>query len=75
MAAPCYWAGLWVAIAITSRRAEGGKAPRSPRAWRILQTMEALRKIALTPTPNGMTVTLQVTGHLQIRWVVRRRSP
>src|SRR6266851_4105082 len=70
-----YRAGLRVAIAITSRRAEGGKAPRSTRARRILQAIEALRKIATTPTTHGMAVTLQLVGHLQIRRVVRRRSP
>src|SRR5438132_13580042 len=75
VAAQWYVAGLRVAIAITSRRSEGGKAPRSTRARRILQATEALRKIATSPTTHGMAVTLQRVGHLQIRRVVRRRSP
>src|SRR5919197_6619407 len=75
VAAQWYVAGLRVAIAITSRRAEGGKAPRPPRAQGILQATEALRQRATSPTTHGMAGTLPLVGHLQIRRVVRRRSP
>src|SRR5205823_2709207 len=68
-------AGVRVAIAITARRAAGGKAPWPTGARRILQAMEALRQIATAPTANGMAVTVQCLGHLQIRRVVRCRSP
>src|SRR5215472_11947840 len=75
VAAQWYVAGLRVAIAITSRRAKGGKAPRPTRARRILEAIEAMRKIAMAPTTHGMAVTLQLVSHLQIRRAVRRRSP
>src|SRR5262247_1853173 len=68
-------AGLRVAIAITSRRSAGGKAPRPNRARCILEAVEAMRQIALAPTTNRMAVTLQLVGHLQIRRMVRRCSP
>src|SRR5215470_4308228 len=70
-----YVVGFRVAIAITSRRAEGGKAPWATRARRILQTTQALLEIATTPTANGMTVTVQCLGHLQVRRVVWRYHP
>ncbi len=37
--------------------------------------MEAMRKIAPAPTANGMAVTVQFLGHLQIRRTLRCRSP
>ena len=58
VAAQWYVAGLRVAIAITSRRAKGGKAPRPTRARRILEAIEAMRKIAMAPTTHGMAVTM-----------------
>ena len=64
-----------MAIAITSRRAEGGKAPRSTRAQRILQATEALRKVATAPTATGMAVTVEILSHLKMRRAVRCRSP
>src|SRR2546423_15174173 len=51
-----YVAGLRVAIDITSRRCEGGKAPGPTQARRILQATEAVYKIATAPTANGMAV-------------------
>src|SRR5262247_2101926 len=75
VAAQWYVAGLRVAIAITSRRAEGGKAPRPTRARRILQATETLRKIATAPTTHGMAVTVQFLGHLQVRRLIRRCGP
>src|SRR6059036_3691583 len=75
VAAQWYRAGLRVAIAITSRRAAGGKAPRPTRAWRILQATEALRKRATAPPANGVAVTMEILGDLKIRWVVRCRRP
>src|SRR4051795_13522777 len=75
VAAQWYRAGLRVAIEITSRRAEGGKAPRPTRARRILQATETLRKIATAPTAHGMAVTVEFLGHLKIRRAVRCRSP
>src|SRR6266446_6084110 len=62
-----YVAGLRVAIDSTSRRDEGGKAPRPTRARRILQATEAVLHIATAPTANGMTVTVEFLGHLKIR--------
>jgi hypothetical protein len=70
-----YVAGLRVAIDITSRRWEGGKAPGATRARRILKATEAVVKIATAPTANGMAVTMEFRGHLKIRRVVRRCSP
>ena len=70
-----YVAGLRVAIDSTSRRSEGGKAPGPTRARRILQATEAVCKIATAPTANGMAVTVELLGHLKIRWTVRRRGP
>src|SRR4029453_17722167 len=70
-----YVAGLRVAIDITSRRCEGGKAPGPTQARRILQATEAVFEIATSPTTNGMAVTVQLLGHLQMRRAVRRRSP
>ena len=75
MAGQWYVVGFRVAIDSTSRRAEGGKAPRSPRTRRILQATEALRKVATAPTANGMAVTVESLGHLKIRRVVRCCSP
>jgi hypothetical protein len=75
VAAQGYVAGLRVAIAIPSRRAQGGKAPRPTRARRILEAIEAMHKIAMAPATHGMAVTLQRVSHLQIRRAVRRRSP
>src|SRR5437899_12710114 len=75
VAAQWYVAGLRVAIAITSRRSEGGKAPRSTRARRILQATEALRKIATSPTTHGMAGALQRGGHVRSRRVVPRLLP
>ena len=68
-------AGFLVAIASTSTRSEGGKAPRATRARRILQATQALLKIAISPTANGMAVTVQILGHLQVRRAVWRRRP
>src|SRR4030095_6328446 len=67
VAAQWYVAGLRVAIAITSRRSAGGKARRPTRTRRILQTTEAMHKIATAPTTHSMAVTLQLVGHLKIR--------
>src|SRR5256885_8069894 len=61
VAAQWYVAGLRVAIAITSRRAKGGKAPRPTRARRILEAIEAMRKIAMAPTTYGMAGSQQPT--------------
>src|SRR5262245_31012327 len=67
--------GLRVASAITSRGAEGGKASRPTPAPRIFKATEAVLQIATTPTANSMAVTLQLAGHLEIRWTVRRPDP
>jgi hypothetical protein len=68
-------AGLRVAIAITSSRSEGGKAPGSTRARGILQATEALFQVATSPPANGVTVTMEIRGHLKIRRAVWRRRP
>src|SRR2546425_5728048 len=65
VAAQWYRAGLRVAIDITSRRTEGGKAPRPTGAQRILQATEALRTIATAPTANGMAGRVGGLGRLK----------
>src|SRR5437870_6823485 len=75
VAAQWYVAGLRVAIAITSRRAEGGKAPRPTGARRIVQATEAVVKITMAPTANSMAITVERRGHLEIRRAVRCRRP
>src|SRR2546426_12499797 len=67
VAAQWYVAGLRVAIAITSRRAKGGKAPRPTRARRILEAIEAMRKIAMAPTTYGMAVCKERSKHMPKR--------
>ena len=62
-------------MAITSSRAEGGKAPRSPRARRILQATKALRKVATAPTAHSMAVTVEFLGYLKVRRVIRCGTP
>jgi len=68
-------AGFLVAIDSTSTRAEGGKAPRATRARRILQAVEAVRQIAMTPTADGMTLTAHLGGHLHMRGSIWRGAP
>src|SRR5882724_11663561 len=75
VAAQWYVAGLRVAIDITSRRSEGGKAPRPTGARRIVQATEAVVKITLAPTANSMAITVELGGHLEIRRALRRRGP
>src|SRR4029453_17335423 len=70
-----YVAGLRVAIDITSRRCEGGKAPGPTQARRILQATEAVDKIATAPTAHGMAVTVEIFGYLKIGRAVCSRSP
>src|SRR5688572_20004632 len=70
-----YVAGLRVAIAMTSRRWEGGKAPGAARARCILQATEAVLKIATAPPANGMAVTVERRGDLKIRRALWRRHP
>src|SRR2546426_12708287 len=70
-----YVVGFRVAMAITSSRAEGGKAPRATRARCILQATQALGERATAPTANRMAGAVRVLGDLQIRrgrW--RRRA-
>ena len=64
VAGQCAAAGFLVAIDSTSTRSEGGKAPRATRARRILQALEAVRKIAMTPTTDRMALTVHLGGHL-----------
>jgi hypothetical protein len=70
-----YVAGLRVAIDMTSRRSEGGKAPGPTRARCILKATQAVLQIATAPTANGMAVTVEILGHRKIRRAVRRRRP
>jgi hypothetical protein len=65
-------AGFLVAIASTSTRSEGGNAPWATRARGILQAVEAVRQVALTPPADRMALTGHVGGHLKIRWAVGR---
>ena len=75
MAGQWYVVGFRVAIDSTSRRAEGGKAPRSPRTRRLLPATEALRKVATAPTAHRMAVTVECLGYLKVRRVVRGGTP
>jgi len=59
----------------TSTRSEGGKAPRPTRARRILQAGEAVRKIALTPSADRMTLTVHLGSHLHIRGLIWGGDP
>jgi hypothetical protein len=68
-------AGFLVAIASTATRSEGGNALRAPRARGILQAVEAVRQIALTPTADWMALTGHLGGHVQIGWAVWRGDP
>jgi hypothetical protein len=68
-------AGFLVAIDSTSTRSAGGKALRATRARGILQAVEAVRQIALTPTANRMALTSHLGSHVQIRWSVGRGGP
>src|SRR3989442_6623728 len=70
-----YVVGLRVAIAITSSRAEGGKAPRATRARCILQATQALGKIATAPTTHRMAVSEPGPGDFSIVRGVRGRRP
>src|SRR5437867_1940311 len=62
-------------MASTSTRSEGGNARRAPRAWGILQAVETVRQIALTPSAHCMTLTGQFGGHLKVGWPVWRSDP
>jgi len=68
-------AGFLVAIDSTSTRSEGGKAPRATRARRILQAEDAVLKIALTPTADGMALASQLGGHLHMGWLIGCGTP
>src|SRR5438105_14573807 len=75
VAGQCASAGFLVAIDSTSTRSEGGKALRAARARGILQSFEAVRKIAMTPTANCMAFTVHLDGHLKIRGLIGRGGP
>src|SRR4029450_13428060 len=68
-------AGFLVAIDSTATRAEGGNAPRATRARCILQAVETVRQITLTPTAHRMALTGHLGGDLWIRWSVWRGGP
>ena len=53
-------AGFLVAMDRTSTRSEGGNAPRASRARGILQAVEPVRQITLTPSAHRMAL----TGHI-----------
>src|SRR5215467_1359835 len=65
-----YVAGFRVAIASTSTRSAGGNARRAPRARGILQAVEAVSQIALTPPTDRMALTGHLGRHVQIGWAV-----
>ena len=67
--------GFLVASASTSTRSEGGNAPWATRARGILQAVEAVRQIALTPTADRMAFTGHLGRHLEIRRVLWRGGP
>ena len=75
MAGQCASAGFLVAIDNTSTRSEGGKALRATRARCILKAVEAVRKIAMTPTADRMALTVHLGGHLKIRGLIGRGGP
>ena len=68
-------AGFLVALDSTSTRSEGGKAPRPTRARRIVQASEAMRKRAMTPPADRMTLTVHLGGHLHIRRLIWGGDP
>src|SRR5882672_814029 len=66
-----WWsAGVLVASDRTSRRSEGGKAPRPTWPGRILQTGEPMLEIPRAPEADRLAVTVHVGCHPQIRWGV-----
>jgi hypothetical protein len=62
-------------MASTATRSEGGNALRATRAWGILQAVEAVRQIALTPPADRMALTGHLGGHVQIGGSVWRGDP
>src|SRR5215475_13574332 len=62
-------------MASTATRSEGGNALRATRARGILQAVEAVRQIALTPTADRMALTGHLGSHVQIGWAVWRGDP
>ena len=68
-------AGFLVALDSTSTRSEGGKAPRTTRARRIVQASEAVRKRAMTPPADRMTLTVPLGGHLHMRRLIWGGDP
>ena len=53
-------------------RSEGGNAPRTTRARGILQAVEPVRQITLTPPTHRMTFAGHLRGDLEIRGAVWR---
>src|SRR5215813_2885934 len=58
-----YSAGGRVAMAMTSTRSEGGKAPWSSRPRSILKPSQPVLNITGAPEANGMAVTVQLGCH------------
>src|SRR4051794_18998924 len=51
---------------MTSRRREGGKAPRPTRPWSILKPGQPLPEIAISPDPGGMAIASELGGDLEV---------
>jgi hypothetical protein len=68
-------AGFLVAIDSAPTRSEGGNALRATRAWGILEAVETVGQITLTPTAYRMALTAHLGGDLEMRWSVWRGGP
>src|SRR5215212_2851063 len=68
-------AGFLVAMAITVTRSEGGKAPRSSCARRILKACKPLGKIAPPPQARRMAITAHLGSEPKVGRLVRCRRP
>src|SRR4029450_4406191 len=64
VAGQCNVAGFLVAIDSTPTRSEGGNALRATRAWCILEAVETVGQITLTPTAHRMALTAHLGGDL-----------
>jgi hypothetical protein len=45
---------------------EGGKASRSPRPRRVLQTSQSFFQVAVSPEGHGVAITIELGGDLKI---------
>ena len=62
---PC-WSVALLAKLITASLSEGGKASRSPRPRRILQTSQSLFQVAVSPHRHRVAITMELDSDLKI---------